>query len=66
MKVSGPLTHARFAAELSRIIRISSKWVAHETLRLHTGEHRSQDLVSDGDIDSYIKEVMLIITSIIK
>ncbi len=66
MKVTGPLTHARFAAELSRIIRISSKWVAHETLRLHTGEHKPQDLVSDEDIDSYTKEVALIITDIIK
>ena len=66
MKVTGPLTHARFAAELSRIIRISSKWAAHETLRLHTGEHQPQDLVNDKDIDSYTKEVMLIITDIIK
>ncbi len=66
MKVSGPLTHARFAAELSRIIRISSKWTAHETLRLHTGEYKPQDPVSDKDVDSYTKEVMLVITDIIK
>ena len=35
MKISGRLTRARYIAELARIVRIASKAIAHETLRLH-------------------------------
>lgn len=64
MKVSGPLTHAHFAAEVSRIARNSSKWVAHETLRMHTGDHKPQDLVSHVDVDSFVKEIREILDRI--
>lgn len=64
VKVKGSLTHARFAAEISRLVRISSKYVAHETLRMHTGDHPSQDLVDQNDVDSFIKEVMEILERI--
>lgn len=64
MKVIGPLTHARFAAEASRIARQASKRAAHETLRLHTGEYASQDLVSDEDKNAFIKEISEILSLI--
>lgn len=57
MKVKGDLTHAKFAAEISRLVRTSSKYVAHESLRMHTGDHLPQELVDKEDVDSFIKEI---------
>jgi hypothetical protein len=64
MKVNGPLTHARFAAEASRIVRQASKWVAHETLRIHTGEYLPQHIVSDNDRVVFVKEITEILDKI--
>jgi hypothetical protein len=57
MNVVGPLTHARFTAEASRIVRKASRWIAHETLRMHTGDHKPKDLVSDEDRNLFVKEI---------
>ena len=48
MKVVGPLSHARYVAELARIVRIASKAIAHEALRMHEGTFQPDDL-ADGD-----------------
>ena len=64
MKVSGRLTHARFAAEASRIVRKASKWVAHETLRLHSGDHKPDGLVAAADIESFCSELEEILMEI--
>jgi hypothetical protein len=64
MKVNGPLTHARFAAEASRIVRQASKWVAHETLRMHTGEHFPGHIVSDDDRVTFVREITEILDKI--
>lgn len=64
MKVKGDLTHARFAAEASRIVRVASKWTAHETLRMHTGEHPPQNLVCRDDVETFVKEISDILDSV--
>lgn len=61
MKVSGPLTHARFVAELARIVRIASKAIAHETLRMHDGRFEPDalaDVAEVADVRRQIEETL--------
>lgn len=64
MKVSGPLTHARFAAEAARLVRKASRWVAHETLRMHSGDHQPGDPVSEDDVKAFRAEINEIMRNI--
>jgi hypothetical protein len=51
-------------AEASRIVRQASKWVAHETLRMHTGEHFPGHIVSDNDRVAFVREITEILDKI--
>lgn len=64
MKAAGQLTHARFAAEASRIVRKASKRVAHETLRMHSGDHKPDGLVRAEDVASFCAEIEEILVSV--
>jgi len=64
MKVKGSLTHAKFIAEISRIIRQSSRVMAHETLRLHVGEFIATNPANQIDVDSYIVGINKILNNI--
>ena len=57
MKVSGPLTRARYVAELARIIRIASKAIAHETLRMHEGEFKADGLAHSDEVEAVKRQI---------
>ena len=64
MKVSGPLTHARYAAELARIVRIASKVVAHETLRMHEGAFAPDIPMYQPDAEAVCKQIETVLKDI--
>lgn len=64
MKVSGPLTHARYVAELARIVRIASKAMAHEALRMHEGIFQPADLADGEESMTIAAEIEAVVTDI--
>lgn len=57
VKVSGPLTHARFVAEIGRLIRKASKTLSHETLRMHSGAFKPDGLVEDWVRQAFLADL---------
>ncbi|OFX02446.1 MAG: hypothetical protein A3E78_11015 [Alphaproteobacteria bacterium RIFCSPHIGHO2_12_FULL_63_12] len=64
MKVSGLLTHARYVAELARIIRIASRAIAHETLRMHEGEFEADGPARSDEVEAVKRQIEEIMKAI--